>query len=101
MITVRNYSDNGPYFAPTRGSYQASSLSQMIFHIRLCMEDHDYQIGIFDEDGKCKGIWLDEAEPEPDGEGGMTMGKPCYALYRPGDISAGVWNMHLRSFAKS
>lgn len=101
MITVRNYDDNGPYFAPTQGVYQAPSLRDVIFHIRQCMEDNDYQIGLFDADGQCKGIWLDEAEPESDGEGGMMLGKPCYRLYRPGQMSAGMWNLHISKFKRA
>lgn len=98
MYTVRSYSSNGPYFAATRGIYNAASLRQLIFHVRQCMEDNEYQVGIFNENNQCIGMWLDEAEPEPDGEGGMTMGKACYVLYRPGDMSAGMWNLHLRHF---
>lgn len=101
MITVRNYSDNGPYFPPTQGVYQASSLKEIIFHTRLCMDDGDYQIGIFDNDGQCKGMWVDEADVVSDGEGGMMLGKSCYTLYRPGDMSAGLWNLHLSKFKKA
>lgn len=101
MVTVRTYSENGPYFPPTQGIYQASRLRDIIFHTRLCMEDGDYQIGIFDADGICKGIWLDEAEPVPDGEGGMTMERKNYALYRPGSMSAGLWRLHLSKFKKA
>lgn len=64
------------------------------------MEDGDYQIGVFDDEGQCKGIWVDESEPIDDGEGGMTLSKPDYVLYRPGDISAGMWNLYLRKFKK-
>jgi hypothetical protein len=98
MVTIRNYDSNGSYFPPTQNVYQAASLTDMIFHTRQCMEDGDYQIGLFDADGQCKGIWLDEGEPEPDGEGGMRIGEPCYVLYRPGDMSAGMWNLHLSKF---
>ena len=100
MITVRNYSDNGPYFPPTQGIYQASSLRELIFHTRLCMEDGDYQIGIFSDDGECKGMWVDEAEAISDGEGGLVQEPLCYVLYRPGDMSRGMWNMHLSKFKK-
>jgi hypothetical protein len=101
MVTIRNYDDNGPYFSPTQDIYQAANLQDVIFHVRQCMEDNDYQIGLFDADGQCKGMWLDEAEPEPDGEGGMMLGKPCYALYRPGQMSAGMWNLHLSKFKRA
>ena len=100
MHYVCNYSDNGPYWPATQGCYQAARLKELIFHVRLCMEDNDYQIGIFDEDGECKGMWLEESEPEPDGEGGMVQGKPCYTLYRPGSMSERMWRMHLSKFKK-
>lgn len=101
MHFVCNYTSNGPYFPPTQGRYQAASLKDMIMHVRLCMEDSDYQIGVFDNDGECKGIWVDESEPVSDGEGGMMLSEACYVLYRPGDMSAGMWNMHLRKFKRN
>lgn len=100
MHTVRSFNSNGPYFPATQGVYQASSLKDIIFHVRQCMEDHEYEIGVFDDNGKCKGIWQDEAEPEPDGEGGMVLGKPCYVLYRPGNMSAGLWNLSVSKFKR-
>lgn len=100
MHYVCNYSENGPYWPATQGCYQAARLKELIFHVRLCMEDNDYQIGIFDDNGECKGMWLEEAEPEPDGEGGMIQGKPCYTLYRPGSMSERMWRMHLSKFKK-
>lgn len=100
MHYVCNYSENGPYWPVTQGRYQAARLKDLIFHVRLCMEDNDYQIGIFDEDGECKGMWLEESEPEPDGEGGMIQGKPCYTLYRPGSMSERMWRLHLSKFKK-
>jgi hypothetical protein len=64
------------------------------------MEDNDDQIGVFDDDGNCKGVWIDEAEAISDGEGGYIREKPCYVLYRPGSVSKGMWNTFLRSFKK-
>ena len=98
MRYVCNYNDNGPYFSATQGQYQAARLKELLMHVRVCMEDADQAIGVFDDDSECIGMWLDEAEPVDDGEGGMVLGKPCYQLYRPGDLSAGLWNMHLRHF---
>lgn len=100
MYTVRNYDSNGPYFAATNAIYQAASLRDLIFHTRLCMADGDYQIGVFDDNGECKGIWVDEAEPEPDGEDGWMTPAPAYTLYRPGDISAGMWNLMVSKFKR-
>ena len=84
MHYVCNYNSNGPYFAPTQGQYHASRLKDLIFHVRMCMEDGDYQIGVFDDDG----------------EGGLWLSEPAYVLYRPGTMSAGMWNLHLRKFKR-
>jgi hypothetical protein len=116
MITIRTFSSNGPYFPPTQGVYQASSLKEMIFHIRQSMEDGEYQIGLFDAEGECKGIWTDEAEPEPErntqcsdgtmqsmvpnGEGGWHNTKPFYVLHRPGTMSKAMWRLHLSKFKR-
>ena len=96
MHTVRSYSSNGPYFPPTQGVYQATSVKDIIFRIRLCMEDNDYLIGVFDDNGKCKGIWEDTA-----GEESLTMEKPDYVLYRPGDLPAGMWNLMVNKFKRA
>ena len=84
MHFVCNYNSNGPYFSPTQGQYHAARLKDIIFHVRTCMEDADYQIGVFDDDG----------------EGCMVLAKPDYVLYRPGSMSAGMWNLHLRKFKR-
>jgi len=101
MHTVRTFTSNGYYFDATQEVYQAARLKDLISHVRQCMEDSEYQIGIFDGEGKCKGFWLDEAEPVSDGEGGMVLEKPAYVLYRPGDIPAGIWNVHLSKFKRA
>jgi hypothetical protein len=101
MVTIRNYDSNGPYFPPTQGLYQAARLKEVIFHVRQCMEDGDYQIGLFDADGDCKGIWVDEAEPEPDGEDGWLSPSPVYRLYRPGDVSKGLWRLMVSKFKRA
>lgn len=99
--TVRNYSSNGPYFNPTQDVYQAARLRDVVFHVRQCMKDNDYQIGIFDSEGNCKGLWVDEAEGISDGEGGMVLEDPSYVLYRPGDMPAGIWNLHISKFKRA
>jgi hypothetical protein len=45
-------------------------------------------------------MWEDQAEAIPDGEGDMILEKPAYALYRPGDISAGLWNLMVSKFKR-
>lgn len=97
IATVRSYSSNGPYFPATQGVYQAASLKDILFHTRLCMEDNDYLIGVFDGNGECKGIWEDTAEAVPGPAGGE---KPDYVLYRPGDLPAGMWNLMVSKFKR-
>ncbi len=101
MATIRSYDSNGPYFPPTQGVYQANSLKDVLFHIRQCIDDGEYQIGLFDDAGKCKGIWQDEGESEPDGEGGWTYAPKAYVLYRPGSMSEGMWQLCLSKFKRA
>ena len=93
IVHISCFQGGGPYFPPTVGLYQAASLSQLLFHTRLAMEDGEYLIGIFDDNGQCKGIWEDCAEAVPDGEGGMILEKPSYLLHRPHDTAPGMWNL--------
>lgn len=82
MIFIRSYKDNGPYFAPSQGSYQAARLKDFIFHVRLCMEDEEDYISVWKDD-ECLGIWRNECEGVPDGEGGWDRGESAYILHRP------------------
>lgn len=84
MVTVKTLKDHGPYFGCLRGNYQVTSLKELIFHVRLAMEDSEDLIGVWHED-YCIGIWEDEAEPEPDGEEGWQLPPACYVLHRPGE----------------
>lgn len=81
LAYVRTRTDHGPYFDPTKGKYQCSSLKDVIFHTRLAMEDGEDCIGVFHGD-ECKGIWCKEWDAEPDGEGGMERSKEWYTFYR-------------------
>ena len=83
LATVRTYQDNGPYFAPSKGCYQAASISDVLRHCRLAMSDGEHVIGLFDADGACKGVWEDCTEPESDGEGGWCFPPRIYDLLRP------------------
>jgi hypothetical protein len=96
--TVRTFSDNGPYFAPTVMQYQASSLKDVLFHTRLAMEDNEHCIAVFHDD-HCVGLWEDDSEPEPDGEGGWDMPRGNYLLRRPGGPMAGHFNSLARQCA--
>jgi hypothetical protein len=89
--TVRTFSDNGPYFPPTVMQYQASSLKDVLFHTRLAMEDKEHCIAVFHDD-LCVGVWEDDSEPEPDGEGSWYMPRGNYLLRRLGGPMAGHFN---------
>ena len=90
--TVRTFSDNGPYFPPTVMQYQASCLKDVLFHTRLAMEDNEHCIAVFHDDF-CVGVWEDDSEPEPDGEGSWYMPRGNYLLRRPGGRSAKTFQM--------
>lgn len=95
LTTIRTSSDCGPYFPVSKHSYQAASLRDVLFHVRLAMEDSEDLIGIFNAEGKCKGIWANEPDAIPDGEGGWDKGPNCYILYRPDSTGAGIFNYML------
>lgn len=91
MITLRTYKDNGPYFDEQRGSYQAASLKQFIFHVRLAMDDEEDIIGIYDDDGNCKGLWQRELEGHVDSAGDTIVDHMGYELLRPDTNSKWLW----------
>lgn len=90
--TIRTYSDNGPYFAPTVMKYQAASVKDVLFHTRLAMEDGEQYIAVFHDD-RCVGVWEDDSEPEPDGDGSWYMPRGSYLLRRPGGRSPKTFQM--------
>jgi hypothetical protein len=90
MTTVRTYQHNGPYFSTLKGCYQASSLKEVVFHVRLAMEDQEDIIGIFDHEGSCKGIWHREIEGYVDSAGDSIIDHEGYELMRPRD--SWTWN---------
>jgi hypothetical protein len=91
ITTIRTYQDNGPYFSATRGSYQAASLQQLVFHIRQAMEDREDVIGIFGPDGACKGIWQRELEGHVDSAGDAIVDHEGYELLRPSTKEQWMW----------
>jgi len=91
ITTVRTFQDNGPYFNESKGSYQAASLQQLIFHIRQAMEDREDAIGIFGPDGSCKGIWQRELEGHVDSAGDSIIDHEGYELLRPSTKSQWTW----------
>ena len=91
ITTIRTYQDNGPYFSCTRGSYQAASLQQLVFHIRQAMEDREDVIGIFGPDGVCRGIWQRELEGHVDSAGDAIVDHEGYELLRPSTKEQWMW----------
>ena len=99
MVTIRTYQDNGPYFDATKGCYQAATLQQLIFHIRLAMEDREDIIGIFGADGACKGIWQLDIEGHVDSAGDAIVDHEGYELLRPSTKSKWTWDFLQRQLA--
>lgn len=84
MTTIATYKANGPYFPPTIMRYKAASLRELLWHVRMAMADGEDIIAVVDAQGRCKGLWENDAEPEPDGEGGWGWTAPVYRLLREG-----------------
>ena len=99
MVTIRTYQDNGPYFDATKGCYQAATLQQLIFHIRLAMEDREDIIGIFGADGACKGIWQLDIEGHVDSAGDTIVDHEAYELLRPSTKNKWTWDFLQRQLA--
>jgi hypothetical protein len=91
ITTIRTFQDNGPYFSCTRGCYQAASLHELLFHVRLAMEDREHVIGIYGPDGACKGVWQLETEGHVDSAGDSIVDHEAYALMRPSTKSQWTW----------
>lgn len=91
ITTIKTFQDNGPYFSCTRGSYQAASLQQLIFHVRQAMEDREDVIGIFGPDGACRGIWQRELEGHVDSAGDAIVDHEGYELLRPSTKEQWMW----------
>jgi hypothetical protein len=83
MTTVRTYKDNGPYFGASTMSYQAASISDILRHVRLAMEDCEDTIAVFDQEGLCKGLWHREVEGHVDSAGDSIVDHDGYEMLRP------------------
>lgn len=83
LTTVRTYQDNGPYFPPTKGCYQAASLKELLFHVRQAMEDREDVVAVYGPDGSCKGLWNHELEGHYDSAGDAIVDHEGYELLRP------------------
>jgi hypothetical protein len=99
ITTIKTYQDNGPYFPCTRGSYQAATLQQLIFHVRQAMEDREHVIGIYSPDGSCRGIWQLEIEGHVDSAGDSIVDHEGYELLRPSTKSKWTWDFLQRQLA--
>ena len=85
-MIISTYKDDCPFFAPTRWSRTVSGTPEFVHTIREAMEEDVDYVGVFDDEGACKGIWCREAEAEY-GEGEcydvMYVVNQCYVLERP------------------
>jgi len=91
MLTIRTYQDNGPYFPPSKGCYQAARLKHLVFHVRQAMEDREDTIAIFDQQGSCKGIWRLDVEGHVDSAGDAIVDHEGYELMRPDTKEQWMW----------
>lgn len=97
VCSYRNY---GPYYEADSEVTQVNSLTQMIYCVRNLMEDGVDYVAVFDSSWKCTGLWIDDSEPEPDGEGGWLMPHPAYVLHRPDTKSRYQFDVCVRSFRR-
>ena len=91
MLTIFTYQDNGPYFPPTKGKFQAARLRDLLRHVRLSMEDREDVIAIFDQRGSCKGIWRRDLEGHVDSAGDAIIDHEGYELMRPNTKEQWMW----------
>ena len=86
MHTIHTYRDYGVGsiygYMPDIYIYPATRLRDVLKHVRDAMEEGYERIGVFDDRGECCGVWLDESEPELNGEGEMQLKNPRYSLMR-------------------
>lgn len=83
VVTVQDYGTGRIYgYMPDIYIYSAFRLRDIVKHVRDGMEEGVDKIAVFDERGNCDGLWINEAEPEPDGEGEWIETKPNYVLHR-------------------
>jgi hypothetical protein len=92
-VYVCAYKDCGPYYKVDKIVKEATSLSSLIYTVRGFMEDDMDDIFVLTDKGVCKGAWFNDAEPEPDGEGGWGMPGPVYVLNRPSKANTKVMTL--------
>ena len=85
-MIISTYKDECPFFAPTRWAREVFGTPEFVRTIREAMEEDVDYVGVFDDEGACKGIWCREAEGEY-GEGEcydvMYVVNQTYVLERP------------------
>lgn len=82
MTTIYAYRDQGPYWIPDRYKHDVFCIAELIKVIRDLMEESVDFIAVY-TNKDCKALWVNDIEPEPDGEGGWYMPKNVYVLTRP------------------
>jgi len=92
ITTIRTSKDNGPYWDCTKGSYQAATLRDLLFHVRLAMEDDEDLIGVFDAENNCRGIWINEVEGHYESDGSAVIDHQAYCLMRPTTKEQKTWD---------
>lgn len=82
---VSTYRDEGPYYSASHAVLGVHNLQDLILSVREAMEESVDYIGVFDQDGKCRGVWSREGDVEY-GEGEcydvMYVVNQHYALER-------------------
>ena len=85
-MIISTYKDECPFYAPTRWLRTVSGTPEFVHTIRLAMEESVDYVGVFDDEGTCKGIWCREADVDY-GEGEcydvMFVVNQYYVLERP------------------
>lgn len=90
---ITAFRDNGHYFPCTHKEKTIETLSDFIETVKEFKEDQNDYIAVF-KNNQFFGIWINDAEPEPDGEGGWLMPSAVYILLRADKISAGMKAMY-------
>lgn len=61
---ISTFKDEGPYLAASTAVLGVRNLADLLLNVREAMEESVDYIGVFDEDGKCKGIWSRDCDVE-------------------------------------
>lgn len=100
MTLISASKDFGPYLPADTHRIPVGTLADMLSNVRNLMDLEVDKIAVFDDNGQCKAIWIDEAEPEPDGEGGFFMPSSSYTLYRANQLSEKMMTIYCSSLPR-